>query len=84
MILIEVCSHCKNSACGLEKGVDIYEIFKAFEDLLNENQIEFIVNECGCLGGCKGPVVRVNDKIYTEVNGDTVQQIIIELINEQA
>lgn len=83
MIIVEVCSHCKKKACGLEKGVDIYEALKSYESILKEKQIEFIVKECGCLGGCKGPVVKVNEKIYTEVNIYTVQRIINGLLEEK-
>ncbi len=80
MIKVEVCSHCKTQACDLGKGVDIFEEFKQYEELLSEKEIELDIKECSCLGHCKGPVVRVNGEIYTEVDSDKVEAILNQMI----
>jgi len=51
-----------------------------YEELFLEKNIVFDVKECGCLGKCKGPVVKINGKIYTKVDADKVEEILNELI----
>ncbi|WP_202708624.1 (2Fe-2S) ferredoxin domain-containing protein [Sporosalibacterium faouarense] len=80
MIKVEVCSHCKTQTCGIDKGINIYEEFKIYEELLKEKSIEFEVKECRCLGKCRGPVVKVNGKVYTQTNAEKVEEILNWLI----
>ncbi|ABW18615.1 NAD(P)H-dependent oxidoreductase subunit E [Alkaliphilus oremlandii] len=80
VIKVEVCSHCKSQSCNINKGVDIFEELKMYEELFLEKNIVFDVKECGCLGKCKGPVVKINGKIYTKVDADKVEEILNELI----
>lgn len=81
MIKVEVCSHCKTQSCNINKGVDIFEELKKYEELFIEKNIEFSLKECCCLEKCKGPVVKVNEKIYTEVDADKVEEILNSLIS---
>jgi NADH:ubiquinone oxidoreductase subunit E len=76
-----VCRNCKIGTCGLGQGVDIFEEIKQYEELLIEKGMEFSITECGCLGLCKGPVVRVNGRTYTEVDEDKVETILNELLS---
>lgn len=80
MIKVEVCRNCKMQICDFGQGIDIYEEFKQYEELLIEKGIEFNLKECECLGQCKGPVVKVNGKIYTKVDEDKVESILNELL----
>lgn len=80
MIKVEVCSHCKNSSCDLEKGIDIFEALKKYEELFSEKNIEFHLEECGCLGKCKGPVVKIDEVIYTEVDSVKIETILNKLL----
>lgn len=75
-INVEVCSHCKTQTYGSEREFNVYEEFKRYEDLFKKD-IEVNINECDCLGLCKGPVVRVNGKNYGEVNSDKVVETIL-------
>lgn len=80
MITVKVCSHCKMQSCDMKKGIDIFEELKKYKELFEEKNIEFDLNECGCLESCKGPVVKINEAIYTEVNSEKLEAILSKLI----
>lgn len=78
--VVEVCSNCKTRICDFNRGINIYEEFRQYGELFCEQEIEFNLSECECLGVCTGPVVRINGEIYTEVDADKVESILNELM----
>ena len=61
-------------------GIDIFEEFRYYKELFIEREIDFSLTECSCLGKCKGPVVKVNGRIYIEVDEDKVEKILNGLL----
>lgn len=80
MITIKVCTDCNKGSCKPNDGIQIYEYVKAFIDKYLKEELELDVQKCGCLGICKGPVVIVEDKVYTNVSSYDIDNILMHLL----
>lgn len=83
MITIKVCTECNKGSCKPNDGIKIYEYIKAFTDKYLKEELELDIQKCGCQGICKGPVVIVNDKFYTNVSISDVDNIFMHLLTNK-
>lgn len=74
---VEVCEHCAG-----EEMERILTELKAVEKKLKEKFISLEVEKTGCLGTCRGPVIRVDESIHSEVQADGIQGIIMKKLNQ--
>lgn len=81
MIKIDVCLGCKSEGCcNLENGIDLYEFIKSYiVDFIDCEEVEINLSRCKCMKICNGPIVKVDDKVYTNVNKNEALKIIKEL-----
>lgn len=73
---------CKDVPCYVSSDVDIIKIIeKELGIRVNEttpNQ-QFTLEFTSCLGCCEaGPVMRINDKVYTHLTADKIKAILSE------
>lgn len=73
---------CRGTACFVKGSQSLYDIFseklKINEEGISEDGL-FTLNSIRCLGACGlGPVVKINDKIFSHVTNDMVDDIIVE------
>ncbi len=73
---------CKDVPCYVSSNIDILKIIETeLGILVNEttpNQ-QFTLEFTSCLGCCDvGPVMRINDKIYTHLTADKIKAILSE------
>ena len=76
---IEVCKHCRGHVIDT-KGFDILEEIKKYEKLFVEKNIEFQVEETGCLGGCEAPMIKINGEAYGKVDAEKLEEILNSLL----
>ena len=74
---VEVCEHCAG-----EEMERILTELKTVEKKLKEKFISLEVEKTGCLGTCRGPVIRVDESIHSEVQAGRVQEIIMKELNQ--
>lgn len=74
---VEVCEHCAG-----EEMERILTELKVVEEKLKEKSISLEVEKSGCLGTCRGPVIRVDGSIHNEVQAVEVQEIIMKALNQ--
>tara|TARA_Y100001933_G_C18776845_1_gene470684 strand:- start:445 stop:708 length:264 start_codon:yes stop_codon:yes gene_type:complete len=82
MIKIDVCLGCESEGCcNLEKGIDLYEFIKSYlVDFIDWEEVEINLSRCKCMKICNGPIVKVNNKVYTNVNKDKALNIIKNIV----
>jgi len=82
MIHIFVCIGCKSEGCcNMEKGIELYEFIKSYiEDFVNWEEVEINLSKCKCMKKCDGPIVKVNDKVYTNVDRNKALDIIKNIV----
>ncbi len=74
---------CLGSSCFARGNKEILNIVKRF---LSEHQLEETVFFRGelCTGNCEnGPILKINDEMYSHVNSDNVFQILNEYFNSK-
>lgn len=76
---VEVCKHCRGHVKDT-KGFDILEEIKKYEKLFVEKNIEFQVEETGCLESCQAPAIRINGEVYGNVDAEKLEEILNTLI----
>ena len=73
---------CDSISCHLNQSDSVLKTVKSFLDLESHQTTEdkkFTLEVVECLGHCgEGPVMMVNDKIYTKING----QRAVEILND--
>ncbi|MFP4021260.1 MAG: NADH-quinone oxidoreductase subunit NuoE [Halanaerobium sp.] len=71
---------CDSISCHLNQSNAVLKAVKSFLDLENHQTTEdkkFTLEVVECLGHCgEGPVMMVNDKIYTEINENKALEIL--------
>lgn len=73
---------CLGSACFSRGNKDAVETIKNY---IKKHQLEDKVHFCGthCVNKCnEGPVLKFEDKIYTEVNSDRLIYILDEIFHK--
>lgn len=80
MITISVCIQCKaKGCCDYKDGIELYEFFKDYITEYLEDEVEINLNTCNCMKICKGPVVKVQNRVYTNVDKRKALEIIKDL-----
>ena len=73
---------CKDVPCYVSSSVDVLKTLeKELGITVNEttDNKQFTLEYTSCLGCCdKGPVMRINDKIYTQLTTDKIKAILSE------
>lgn len=71
---------CDSISCHLNQSNTVLKAVKSFLDLENHQTTEdkkFTLEVVECLGHCgEGPVMMVNDKIYTKINENKALEIL--------
>ena len=71
---------CVGSSCHLRGA---YEVFKEFQRLIAENQLEKQVElkACFCMGNCRDGVnVRLDEQIYSLITKDNANRFFIDVV----
>lgn len=74
---VQICEHC----AGKEKE-EIMRGFKDCQEQLEKKGQSLKLEKAGCLGTCRGPVVRVEGKVYSEVRREQIEAIVSEALKE--
>ena len=73
---------CRGTACFVKGAQTLYDIFSQKLNIDEEGISEdglFSLNSIRCLGACGlGPIVKVNDEIFSHVTNEMVDEIILE------
>ncbi len=73
---------CLGSACFSRGNKEAVQVIKNY---IKEHQLEDKVHFCGthCVNKCnEGPVIKFENKIYTEVNSDRLINILDEIFHK--
>lgn len=81
MITVRVCINCQSkTCCDYKDGIGLYEFLKEYITEYFQEDIEIKLEQCKCTGICKGPVIKVNNRVYTNVDKRQALQILKDII----
>jgi NADH-quinone oxidoreductase subunit E len=80
----EMVKICHGTACHMQGASRVeQEARKVTQQLEQKSRVRFLFKQCECQGACNaGPILQINEEIFTQVKPETVQQLFYKAIGK--